>query len=181
MTGIGAAANHPKWPCPPLQDALQEPDPRLREPTFVVEKIDAEILQLLDDMLETMYANEGIGLAAPQVNLRQRLVVMDIGEGPIKMVNPVILWRSDAVSVTKEGCLSVPNYASKISRCAQVKVAYWDEKGQEQERVFSGLNATCVQHEIDHLEGILFIDHLSSLEQKLVRKKLQKTQGRVYA
>jgi peptide deformylase len=153
---------------------LQEPDPRLRQPTFAVQKVDGEITQHLRDMLETMYANDGIGLAAPQVNLRHRLVVMDVGSGPLQMVNPEIIWQSDTLSQTKEGCLSVPDYESRVTRCSGVRVRYWDECGQTHEEIFSGLQATCVQHEIDHLDGVLFIDHLSALQQGLVRRKLQK-------
>lgn len=160
---------------------LQEPDPRLRLPTLRVEHIDGQIQKHLEDMLETMVAHEGLGLAAPQVNLRQRLVVMDTGDGPIKMVNPEIIFQSQDLSITKEGCLSVPDYQSRVSRCARVHVRYWDAAGVLQEREFSGLAATCVQHEIDHLDGILFIDHLSPLQKVLVRKKLQKIAQRMSA
>jgi peptide deformylase len=153
---------------------LQEPDPRLRHPTVDVEQFDHQITQHLENMLETMYAHDGVGLAAPQVNLRQRLVVMDVGDGPIKLVNPTIIDQSEDRSVTKEGCLSVPEYQARVRRCSDVRVRYYDETGTEHERTFSGLAATCIQHEIDHLHGILFIDHLSSFERSLVRKKLQK-------
>lgn len=160
---------------------LQEPDPRLRHPTVAVEKVDAEIVRILQDMLETMYAHDGIGLAAPQVNVRYRLVVMDVGDGPLKLVNPEIVIQSEVLSVMKEGCLSVRDYQANVSRASDVRVRYWDEMGQVQEHDFSGLHATCVQHEIDHLDGILFIDHLSALNQSLVRKKLQKLAARGYA
>ncbi len=153
---------------------LQEPDPRLRLPTVDVEQFDHHIGKHLENMLETMYAHDGVGLAAPQVNLRQRLVVMDVGDGPIKLVNPTIIEQSEDVSVTKEGCLSVPEYQARVRRCSDVRVGYCDETGEKHERTFSGLAATCIQHEIDHLHGILFIDHLSSFERSLVRKKLQK-------
>lgn len=153
---------------------LQEPDPRLRHPTVDVEKFDDAIAKHFENMLETMYANEGIGLAAPQVNLRHRLVVMDVGDGPFKIANPVIIEKSKALSVTKEGCLSVPDYQARVRRCSDVWVQYFDETGEKQERAFSGLAATCIQHEIDHLNGILFIDHLPAFERVLVRKKLQK-------
>ena len=158
---------------------LNEPDPRLRHPTIHVQNFDQEIAQHLDNMLETMYAHEGIGLAAPQVNLRQRLVVMDVGEGPVKLVNPMIIEQSETVSVTKEGCLSVPEYYARVKRCSDVRVRYWDESGGMHEHLFSGLAGTCIQHEIDHLHGILFIDHLSSFERLLVRKKLAKLSSRV--
>ena len=139
-----------------------------------VEQFDQDIARHLEDMLETMYANDGIGLAAPQVSLRQRLVVMDVGDGPIKLVNPTIIAQSEGRSVTKEGCLSVPEYQARVRRCSDVRVLYCDASGKKHECTFSGLAATCIQHEIDHLHGILFIDHLSSFERHLVRKKLQK-------
>jgi peptide deformylase len=164
-----------------LLHILHEPDPRLRRPSIAVERVDAAIVQHLNDMLETMYAADGIGLAAPQVNLPHRLVVMDVGTGPLKLVNPVILWKSSDQCVSQEGCLSVPDYYSRVRRPDGVRIGYWDQDGASIEREFTGLDATCIQHEIDHLDGILFIDHLSVLEQSMVRKKLQKRALRGYA
>ncbi len=164
-----------------LLKILQEPDPRLRHASLTVGQVDATIVQHLADMLETMYASEGIGLAAPQVNLPHRLVVLDVGDGPLKMVNPVILWQSSNQCVSQEGCLSVPDYYSRVRRPDQVRICYLDEHGASIERTFTGLSATCIQHEIDHLDGILFIDHLSAMEQSMVRKKLQKRLLRRYS
>lgn len=155
------------------------PDPRLRKVSEPVERIDAEIHQLLDDMLETMYAAPGIGLAAIQVAVAKRIVVVDIGKteeerSPLFLINPEIVWASEELSSYQEGCLSVPDYFDDVKRPAMVKVRHLDRHGQTQEFDAVGLLATVVQHELEHLEGGLFIDNLSRLKRERVVKKFSK-------
>jgi peptide deformylase len=156
------------------------PDPRLRQISAPIERVDAEILKLLDDMLETMYAAPGIGLAAIQVAAPIRAVVIDIAKkkeeppAPLYLVNPEIVWASEELSVYEEGCLSVPEYFEEVQRPARVRVRHLDRAGALQEFDAEGLLATVVQHEFDHLEGGLFIDHLSRLKRERVVKKFTK-------
>jgi len=155
------------------------PDPRLRKVSAPVERIDAEIHQLLDDMLETMYDAPGIGLAAIQVAVAKRIVVVDIGKteeerSPLFLINPEIVWVSEELSSYQEGCLSVPDYFDDVKRPAMVKVRHLDRRGQTQEFDAVGLLATVVQHELEHLEGGLFIDNLSRLKRERVVKKFTK-------
>lgn len=155
------------------------PDPRLRLVCQPVEKVDDEIRTLMDDMLETMYAAPGIGLAAIQVAVPKRLIVVDVsGEdeesNPICLANPEITWQSDELHVYQEGCLSIPEYYEDVERPARVKVKYLDRDNNEQEMEADGLLAVCVQHEIDHLDGGLFIDHISKLKRDRVVKKFKK-------
>ncbi len=159
---------------------LHYPDPRLRQHARPVPAVDATIQRLLDDMLETMYAAAGIGLAAIQVALPWRMVVIDISETrdqPLYLVNPEILTR-EGVSRYEEGCLSVPDTADWVTRAAVVTVRALDYQGQPLEFQATGLLATCVQHELDHLDGKLFVDHLSSLKRERIRHKLLKRQER---
>jgi len=155
------------------------PDPRLRQISTPVERVDAEILRLLDDMLETMYDAPGVGLAAIQVAVAKRIVVVDAAKkeeprAPLFLINPEIVWASEELSVYEEGCLSVPDYFEDVKRPARVRVRHVDRAGATQEFDAEGLLATVVQHELDHLEGGLFIDHLSRLKRERVVKKFTK-------
>src|SRR5690554_1744024 len=158
---------------------LTAPDPRLKRRAKAVEKVDDEIRRLMDDMLETMYAAPGIGLAAPQVGVPKRVIVIDVsGEDepprPLRMANPELLWVSDEDAVYNEGCLSVPDHYADVVRPARCRVRYLDHENEIRELEADGLLATCVQHEIEHLDGILFIDHLSSLKRNMILRKLPK-------
>ena len=162
-----------------LLPILTAPDPRLKKKSLPVAAVDADVRQLMDDMLETMYAAPGIGLAAPQVGALKRVVVLDIDRedtktGPLFMANPEIVEASDEDVIYEEGCLSVPDHYSDVARPASVRVRYLDRDGKQQELACEGLLATCVQHEIDHLDGILFIDHISSLKRNMILRKLLK-------
>lgn len=160
---------------------LTAPDPLLAKVAAPVEAVTDEIRQLMDDMLETMYANDGVGLAANQVGVLKRVVVMDIHAGeegvsakPLKMANPEILWRSDETIKQVEACLSVPGQRGEVERSASVKVRFLDENNTIQEMEGDGLFAICVQHEINHLDGILYIDHLSRLKREIILSRLKK-------
>jgi peptide deformylase len=162
-----------------LLPILTLPDPRLRKISAPVERIDAEILKLLDDMLETMYEAPGIGLAAIQVGAAKRMVVVDVGKSeeernPLFLINPEIVWASEELSSYNEGCLSVPEYFDDVKRPAMVRVRHLDRDGKTQEFDAVGLLATVVQHELEHLEGGLFIDNLSRLKRERVVKKFTK-------
>ncbi|WP_374653309.1 peptide deformylase [Dongia sp.] len=155
------------------------PDPRLAKKSEAVAAVDDGIRQLMDDMLETMYAAPGIGLAAPQVGALKRVIVLDIaGENeapaPLRMANPEIVWVSDDDAEYNEGCLSVPDHYADVVRPASCIVKYLDENNEVREITATGLLATCVQHEIDHLDGVLFIDHLTSLKRNIILRKLLK-------
>lgn len=155
---------------------LHHPDPRLREQAVAVEEFDRALQQLVQDMLETMYEAPGIGLAAPQVNVHKRLIVIDISENksqPLVLVNPRILAQSGREKM-EEGCLSVPGIYEVVERAERVTVQAQDAHGHEHTIEAEGLLAVCIQHEIDHLEGKLFVDYLSLLKQNRIRKKLEK-------
>lgn len=159
---------------------LTYPDPILREICAPVERVDDDMRRLLDDMLETMYAAPGVGLAGPQVGVLRRILVMDPiskkdepGE-PFQLINPEILAQGDLPRVYEEGCLSVPEMFAEVERPASARVRYIDRDGNQLERLFEGHAATVVQHEIDHLNGVLFIDHLSRLRRDLIIKKFRK-------
>ena len=157
------------------------PDPKLRETSSPVERVDAELSRLIDDMLQTMYEAPGIGLAAIQVGIPRRLFVMDVArEGeepaPYAMINPEIVWRSDERSLYNEGCLSIPDQTADVERPASIRLRYLDREGQQQEVEADGLMATCIQHEYDHLDGVLFIDHLSRLKRQMIIRKVKKAQ-----
>jgi peptide deformylase len=159
-----------------LLTILEYPDPKLRKKALPVERVDAAVTALLDDMLETMYAAPGIGLAAVQVNVRKRVIVIDISEeknAPLCLVNPEILEASGKEEMD-EGCLSVPGVFEKVSRADKVKVKALGRDGAEFEMEAEGLLAVCIQHEIDHLEGKLFVDYLSPLKRHRAKKKLEK-------
>ncbi|HLQ12598.1 MAG TPA: peptide deformylase [Steroidobacteraceae bacterium] len=155
---------------------LEFPDPRLRTRAVPVELFDATLGRLIDDMLETMYAAPGIGLAATQVNVHQRLLVIDVSEqrdAPQVLINPQILAR-EGVAQSEEGCLSVPQIYERVERAARVRVRAQDRHGEFFERDYDELLAVCVQHEMDHLEGKLFVDYLSSLKRERIRRRLEK-------
>jgi peptide deformylase len=155
---------------------LEYPDPRLRTRAVPVEDFGATFQRLVDDLFETMYAAPGIGLAASQVNVHQRLIVLDVSQErnePQVFVNPQILVRGGS-SVSEEGCLSVPGIFDEVSRAESVRVRAQDRHGAHFERELSGLPAVCLQHEMDHLEGKLFVDYLSELKRERIRKKLEK-------
>jgi len=162
-----------------LRDILKIPDKRLRLVSEPVKRIDAGIRALADDMFETMYDAPGIGLAAIQIGVAKRVVVMDLSKReddhePRVFINPEIVWSSDDRSTHEEGCLSIPEYYEEVERPAQVKVKYLDLDGKLQEIEARGLLATCLQHEIDHTNGVLFIDHISRLKRGRVIKKFTK-------
>jgi peptide deformylase len=165
------------------RDILILPDKRLRLVSLPAKKIDAELRRLVDDMFETMYEAPGIGLAAIQVGVPQRVITMDLAKkeeprAPQVFVNPQILWQSDEKAVYEEGCLSIPEFYEEVERPAQVRVKFLDLDAKEQEIEAAGLLATCLQHEIDHLNGILFIDHISKLKRDRVIKKFAKAAKR---
>jgi peptide deformylase len=159
-------------------DIIEAPDRRLITKAAPVERIDADLLRLLDDMLETMYAAPGIGLAAPQVGVHQRAFVVDVGsEGeraPMFVINPEIVAHSETTNVAEEGCLSLPKKFGDVERFDQVRMRYLDREGRVQEIEAERLLARCLQHEIDHLDGILFIDHLSPLKRTMILRRLAK-------
>jgi peptide deformylase len=155
---------------------LEFPDPRLRKKAAAVEVVDDAMRQLIDDMFETMYDAPGIGLAATQVDVHQRLLVADVSvdkDNPWVLINPVIL-EQDGVEVSEEGCLSVPGYYEEVQRAEHIRVRYLDRHGKEVESEFEGLLAVCVQHEMDHLDGKLFVDYLSEAKRQRIRKRLEK-------
>jgi len=162
-----------------LRKILTEPDPILRKKCEPLEKVDTDTKKLMDDMLETMYAAPGIGLAAVQVGILKRLVVIDISKSeeekkPIFLINPQIIHQSKKTSVYEEGCLSLPGQFAEIERPAECTIKYIDYNGKEKDLKADGLLATCIQHEVDHLNGILFIDYLSKLKKDMIIKKLFK-------
>ena len=173
-----------------LREILTEPNKLLREKSLAVEKVDEDLQKLMNDMLETMYAAPGIGLAAIQVGVPKRVIVLDIGwrnesestkdekqavrKNPMYFVNPEIITKSTNNSTYEEGCLSVPGQFAEIERPDKCHVKYLDYYGQPKEIKAEGMLATCIQHEMDHLEGILFIDHLSKLKKSMIIKKLSK-------
>ena len=158
---------------------LTLPDPILRKTSEPVEKIDKKIKNLMDDMLETMYAAPGIGLAAVQIGILKRIIVIDLAkEGekkkPIFIVNPEIISKSSDLVSYEEGCLSIPNQFAEVERPNTCKIKFLDYEGNKKELEAKGLLATCIQHEIDHLNGILFIDYLSKLKKEMIIKKVKK-------
>ena len=162
-----------------IRPIIIAPDPVLKAKAKPVENIDGGIVRLMDDMLETMYKAPGIGLAAPQIGILQRVIVVDVAEKdekpqPFAMANPEILWKSDETSVHNEGCLSLPDHYADVTRPKQVRLRYIDRDGEVRELDADNLLATCVQHEIDHLNGVLFIDHISLLKRNMIMRKLQK-------
>ena len=162
-----------------LLEILQAPHPVLKAKAAPVAQVDDRLRQLAADMFETMYKAPGIGLAAPQIGIAERLVVLDVAESeerrPMVLVNPEILWKSGERGTAEEGCLSLPGQFADVTRPLAVKVRYLDEQGEERELEAGGLLARCVQHEIDHLDGVLFVDHLSALKRNMIMRRLIKT------
>jgi len=162
-----------------LRKILTEPNKVLREKSLKVESVDKDLQNLMDDMLETMYAAPGIGLAAIQIGIPKRIIVLDISykegkKNPMYFVNPEIIEKSNKNSTYEEGCLSVPGQFAEIDRPDKCHIKYLDYFGQHKELKAEGMLATCIQHEMDHLEGILFIDYLSKLKKSMIVKKLSK-------
>ena len=160
-------------------DIIVAPDPRLKVKCKPVARVDAKAARLMDNMLETMYGAPGIGLAAPQVGIAQRVIVLDIAkEGetpdPLRMANPELTWVSDEDVIFNEGCLSLPEHYADVVRPRAIKVRYLDHENEIREREAEGLLATCIQHEMDHLDGILFVDHLTALKRNIILRKLVK-------
>lgn len=162
-----------------LLEILQAPHPLLKAKAEPVGEVDEDLRRLIADMFETMYKAPGIGLAAPQVGVLKRLVVLDVADGeerrPMVLINPEIVWRSDERATAEEGCLSLPNQFAEVTRPVAVRLRYRNEQGEEVEMPAEGLLARCVQHEVDHLNGILFVDHLSALKRNMIMRKMIKT------
>jgi peptide deformylase len=163
-----------------VRTIITAPDPRLKTVSESVERVDDDIRALMDDMLETMYAARGIGLAAIQIGVPKRIIVMDLALSdeppcPRYFVNPEILWHSDEKRANEEGCLSVPDLWDTVERPARIKARFLDYKGEAQEIEADEMLAVCLQHEIDHLNGVLFIDYLSKLKRGMMLRKLQKS------
>ena len=176
MTAVYAPLTSPNMA---LREIIKLPDKRLRLKSEPVKRIDAGIRKLVDDLFETMYDAPGIGLAAIQIGVAKRVVTMDLSKKeddhkPQVFINPEVVWKSDEKSKYEEGCLSIPEYYEEVERPAQVKVKYLDIDGNEQEIEASGLMATCLQHEIDHTNGVLFIDYISKLKRDRIVKKFAK-------
>ena len=166
-----------------IRTIITEPNKILRQKSLSVNKVSKEERQLMDDMLETMYAAKGIGLAAIQVGVPKRIIVMDISKNdeknnPMYFINPVIKNKNPETSTYEEGCLSVPNFFAEVDRPKKCDVEYLDYEGKKKLLNAEGLLATCIQHEMDHLEGILFIDYLSKLKKTMIVKKLSKKKDR---
>jgi len=162
-----------------IRPILKLPDPILRKKAKHIERVDADLRRLVDDMLATMYDAPGIGLAAPQIGILRRLIVMDPAKDeapktPVIMVNPEILERSEELRVHDEGCLSIPDFTAEIERPAKTRVSFLDRAGKKQEIELEGIWSTLVQHEIDHLNGVLFIDYMSRLKRDRIVKKFTK-------
>ena len=162
-----------------ILDIIVAPDPRLKITAKAVKAVDDDVRALMDDMLESMHVANGIGLAAPQVGDSRRVIVVDISRAeeepdPIRMANPELLWVSDEEGNHEEGCLSLPEQYAEVERPVSIRVRYLDRSGEEQELDATGMLATCIQHEMDHLDGILFVDHISSLKRKMILRKLSK-------
>jgi len=163
-----------------LLEIITAPDPRLKIKARPVAAVDATVRRLMDDMIETMYHAIGIGLAAPQVGVAQRVLVIDCARDgekpqPMRIANPEILWRSDKLMTANEGCLSLPEHYAEVERPDAIRLRYLDHENEIREIEATGLLATCLQHEIDHLDGVLFVDHISTLKRGMILRKLAKT------
>ncbi|HJO75304.1 MAG TPA: peptide deformylase [Rhodospirillales bacterium] len=162
-----------------ILDIIVAPDPRLKITAKAVTAVDDDVRKLMDDMLDSMQVANGIGLAAPQVGDSRRVIVVDISRAdeepdPIHMANPELLWVSDEENNHEEGCLSLPEQYAEVERPESIRVKFLNYSGEEQELDATGMLATCIQHEMDHLDGILFVDHISSLKRKMILRKLSK-------
>ena len=159
---------------------ITAPDPRLKIKARPVPAVDNKVRRLMDDMLDTMYGAIGIGLAAPQVGQSSRVIVLDVARDgekpqPLQLANPEILWRSPELTTGNEGCLSLPEHYAEVTRPAKIRLRYLDYQNEIREIEASGLLAMCLQHEIDHLDGVLFVDHISSLKRGMILRKLAKS------
>lgn len=168
-----------------ILEILVAPDSRLKEVATPIENVTDEVRETLDNMLETMYAAPGVGLAAPQVGILKRMIVIDVDyakeegqKNPYKIINPEIVWTSEETSIYQEGCLSVPEYFDDVERPEKCRVEALNENGEKITIEADGLLATCIQHEIDHLNGLLFVDHLSRLKKSRALNKLEKLKKR---
>ena len=162
-----------------VRPILTAPDPRLKAMSEPVAHVDDEIRKLIDDMLESMYAADGVGLAAIQIGVPKRVLVMDLAKKDAKpeppaFINPKITWMSEETTTVQEGCLSVPDVWEDVERPTKIRAEYLDRHGRHQTLEAEGLLATCLQHELDHLNGVLFIDHISKLKRSMALRKLQK-------
>ena len=161
------------------RDIIIAPDPVLRKRAARVEAVDDRIRTLMDDMLETMYDAPGIGLAAPQIGVLERVIVVDVSSKdedrqPVRMANPEVVWTSAETFTYEEGCLSLPEHFAEVTRPAEARIRFLDDTNTPQELHAKDLLATCIQHEIDHLEGVLFVDYLSALKRNMILRKLTK-------
>ena len=162
-----------------LLPIITAPDPRLKTVASRVDAVDDDISRLMDDMLETMYAAPGVGLAAPQVGISKRVIVVDVARTgdapePMQMANPEIIEASSERSTVEEGCLSLPEHFAEVKRPERVRIRYLDRANEIREQDMDGFLATCIQHEMDHLDGILFVDHISGLKRGMIMRKLTK-------
>ncbi len=169
-----------------VRPVIIAPDPRLKLRAEPVERVDDEVRQLMDDLVESMHAAKGIGLAAPQVGVLKRVIVVDVSSGeeapdPRCLANPEIAWASDEEVMREEGCLSLPEHYAQVVRPARVRVRYLDHENESREMEVEGLLATCVQHEMDHLEGTLFVDRISALKRNIILRKLVKSKKTIAA
>ena len=158
---------------------IKAPDPILRKKCKKVEWVTSEIKQLMDDMLATMYEAPGVGLAAPQVSILKRIIVIDVAKqdekpNPLKIINPEIIEASEELATYDEGCLSFPTHYVQIGRSARVRVRYLDSENKQREIEAEGILSTCIQHEMDHLDGVLFVDHISFLKKNIILRKMKK-------
>jgi peptide deformylase len=162
-----------------IRPIIVAPDPRLKVKCAPVERVDDAVRALMQDLLDTMYQAPGVGLAAPQVGVARRVIVVDTApkdqpRTPLRMANPEIVWKSEDLAIYEEGCLSFPEQYSEVKRPARVRVRFLDEHDEMREIDIDGLQATCVQHEMDHLDGVLFVDHISTLKRGIILRKMQK-------
>ncbi len=162
-----------------IRPILIHPDPRLRKVVPAVPQVDEKVRKLAEDMLQTMYDAPGIGLAAPQIGAMQRIFVMDCereepGDHPTVCINPEITWASDEMVTSEEGCLSIPDYYAEVDRNERIRLAFTDLDGKRREEEFDGQWAICAQHELDHLDGKLFIDYLSAVRRQMITQKMKK-------
>lgn len=169
-----------------IRDIIIAPDPRLKAKSRPVESVDDGLRALMDDMMETMHEAPGIGLAAIQIGVAKDVIVMDLakeGEAPepLYFVNPAIIWSSDEIQIHEEGCLSLPEYYEDVERPAEVKVRFLDYEGEIRELHCKEMLAVCIQHEMDHLEGMLFVDHLTRLKRQMILRKLSKAKKQLAA
>jgi peptide deformylase len=169
-----------------VREIIKLPDKRLRLVSEPIKRVDAAIRALVDDMFDTMYKAPGIGLAAIQIGVPRRVIVLDLSKKeedhkPQIFVNPEVTWTSEATTAREEGCLSIPEYYEEVTRPSRVKIKYLDLDGKTHEIEADGLMATCIQHEIDHINGVLFIDHISKLKRDRVVKKFTKAAKKVEA